>query len=375
MTRTRHFARKSLLLTATMLAFPLIAAAPRPAMAQIGISIQIAPPPLPVYEQPPIPDVGYLWTPGYWAYADAGYYWVPGTWVEPPQVGVLWTPPYWGWLGGRYEFHGGYWGATVGFYGGVNYGFGYGGFGYEGGRWEGGRFAYNSSVNNFGGVHVTNVYNRTVNVNNSTHTSFNGGPGGIAAQPTAAERAAASERHIPPTGAQTSHVETAAHTPGLAAKENGGHPAIAATSRPGDFAHAAAAAHPAERTAPHPEARTAEHPEARTAEHPEAHTEHSATEAPHAAAHTATHHTATAHAAPHHTAAPHPVAHEETEHRAAPEHEAAPRPAPEHEAPRAAPREAPHVAPREAPHAAPREAPHPQAHAAPAEHHEEKPRK
>jgi len=46
----------------------------------ITISAQIAPPPLPVYDQPPIPGEGYLWTPGYWAYDEGdGYYWVPGT--------------------------------------------------------------------------------------------------------------------------------------------------------------------------------------------------------------------------------------------------------------------------------------------------------
>jgi hypothetical protein len=47
--------------------------------AQIGVSISIAPPELPVYEQPLCPSSGYLWTPGYWAYADDGYFWVPGT--------------------------------------------------------------------------------------------------------------------------------------------------------------------------------------------------------------------------------------------------------------------------------------------------------
>src|ERR1700680_2632006 len=65
--------------------------------AQIGISITIAPPALPVYEQPPVPAEGYIWTPGYWAYADDDYYWVPGTWVMAPEVGFLWTPGYWGW--------------------------------------------------------------------------------------------------------------------------------------------------------------------------------------------------------------------------------------------------------------------------------------
>src|ERR1700720_334077 len=105
------------------------------AFAQIGVSITVAPPALPVYEQPPVPAPGYLWTPGYWAYGPEGYFWVPGVWVQPPQVGVLWTPGYWGWGGGMYRWNAGYWGPHVGFYGGVNYGFGYGGVGFVGGRW------------------------------------------------------------------------------------------------------------------------------------------------------------------------------------------------------------------------------------------------
>jgi hypothetical protein len=35
-----------------------------------GIAVDIAPPPLPVYDQPPIPAPGYIWTPGYWAWND-----------------------------------------------------------------------------------------------------------------------------------------------------------------------------------------------------------------------------------------------------------------------------------------------------------------
>jgi len=61
--------------------------------AQIGILITFAPPELPVYEQPPVPGDGYIWTPGYWAYGDNDYYWVPGTWVMAPERGLLWTPP------------------------------------------------------------------------------------------------------------------------------------------------------------------------------------------------------------------------------------------------------------------------------------------
>ena len=108
------------------------------ALAQIavGISVHVGPPALPVYAQPPCPGDGYLWTPGYWAYGPVGYYWVPGVWVTPPRVGVLWTPGYWGFAGGLYGWHAGYWGPHVGFYGGINYGFGYGGVGFFGGEWR-----------------------------------------------------------------------------------------------------------------------------------------------------------------------------------------------------------------------------------------------
>ena len=70
--------------------------------AAIGIAVSIAPPPIPIYQQPYCPGPGYLWTPGYWAYSDFGYYWVPGIWVLPPRIGFLWTPGYWGYNGGRY---------------------------------------------------------------------------------------------------------------------------------------------------------------------------------------------------------------------------------------------------------------------------------
>src|SRR5580692_6540582 len=106
-----------------------------PASAQIGVSVSIAPPELPVYEQPICPGDGYLWTPGYWAW-DGDYYWVPGTWALAPEPGFLWTPGYWGWGGSGFFFNEGYWGPEVGFYGGINYGFGYFGHGYEGGRWQ-----------------------------------------------------------------------------------------------------------------------------------------------------------------------------------------------------------------------------------------------
>jgi hypothetical protein len=207
--------------------------APAPAAA---VTVEVAPPPLPVYVQPACPVEGYIWTPGYWAWAPAGYYWVPGTWVAPPRIGVLWTPGYWGFVGGVYLWHAGYWGPHVGFYGGVNYGFGYAGVGYAGGRWAGNTFAYNRTVTNVNVTVVHNTYNETV-INNVTvnRVSYNGGAGGTAAAPTAEERMAAQEPHVAPTSMQQEHIRQAAASPALFAKANGGHPAIAATTRPAAF--------------------------------------------------------------------------------------------------------------------------------------------
>ncbi len=212
----------------------LVSLAPAPSKAQIavGISIRVAPPAIPVYVQPACPTEGYLWTPGYWAYGDAGYYWVPGVWIAPPRVGVLWTPGYWGWGGGIYAWHGGYWGPHIGFYGGVNYGFGYGGVGFVGGEWRGGRFAYNTAVVNVNTTVVRNVYvNKTVIVNNTTRTSFNGGPGGVTARANAEELRASHESHIQPTSMQVSHEHAASTNRANFASENHGRPATAAMSR------------------------------------------------------------------------------------------------------------------------------------------------
>ena len=214
--------------------------APPPAYVEPAVDVEVrateAPPPLPDYEQPPCPEDGYLWTPGYWAWGGGGYYWVPGTWVQPPRVGVLWTPAYWGFVGGVYAFHAGYWGPHVGFYGGVNYGFGYGGVGFAGGRWAGNSFAYNRTVNNVNVTNIHNTYNETVINNvNVTKVSYNGGAGGVAAVPTPQERAVAQEPHVAPTPMQRQHIQEAARNPVLAAKTNGGHPAIAATPKPAAF--------------------------------------------------------------------------------------------------------------------------------------------
>ncbi len=204
--------------------------------AQVGISVSFGPPALPIYAQPPLPGPGYIWVPGYWAYADnGGYYWVPGTWVLAPQPGFLWTPCYWGWGGSAFIFYPGYWGPTVGFYGGINYGFGYFGRGYQGGRWRNGQFYYNRSVTNITNVtNIHNVYNARVS-DNGSHISYNGGEGGVNARPTAEEEAAAREKHIPPVAAQTQQERAALANPQQRASANHGKPPIAATPRPGAF--------------------------------------------------------------------------------------------------------------------------------------------
>jgi hypothetical protein len=204
--------------------------------AQVSVSITLAPPALPIYVQPAVPAPGYIWTPGYWSYGPDGYFWVPGTWVEPPAVGLLWTPGYWGWSSGLFVWNAGYWGPQIGFYGGVNYGFGYPGHGYEGGYWRANQFYYNRTVNNITNVQIHNVYTKTV-VNNVTvnHISYVGGPGGITARPTAQEEQAAHERHTPPTDLQIKHRESASSQRELLATVNQGKPQIAATAKPNDF--------------------------------------------------------------------------------------------------------------------------------------------
>ena len=235
-----HIANWARLLAPAIAMLALTSVLPARATAQvaIGIAVGFPPPALPVYEQPICPDEGYIWTPGYWAWDpdDEDYYWVPGTWILAPEVGFLWTPGYWGWGGTAFIFHEGYWGPVVGFYGGINYGYGYLGRGYEGGRWDGGRFYYNRAVNNINVTVIHNVYNtKVVNNFNSPRVSYNGGNGGVNARPTTQEEAAARQRHIGPVAPQIQHTQAARSNRELRASQNHGKPPIAATQRPGAF--------------------------------------------------------------------------------------------------------------------------------------------
>jgi hypothetical protein len=193
--------------------------------SQQDMSANFAPPDQPEYEQPPCPVEGYMWTPGYWGWGAGDYYWVPGVWVAPPSVGLLWTPPWWGFVNGVYAFNAGYWGPTVGFYGGINYGWGYTGNGYWGGRWSGNKFQYNTAVTrvntNINNTYVNNSFNKNVN---TSRTSFNGG-NGIKAQPTTEQKAAlANAKRMPPTSQQLARQQAASKDQNLRASVNKGNP-------------------------------------------------------------------------------------------------------------------------------------------------------
>jgi hypothetical protein len=193
----------------------------------VFVSVGFAPPALVSYAPPPVPFAGAIWTPGYWAWNGFTYFWVPGAWVRPPGIGLYWTPPWWGFSNGSYVFYDGYWGPSVGFYGGINYGYGYFGNGYWGGRWDGNVFAYNTAVVRVNRNVVTKTFVDRSVLNKATttnrRTSFNG-PGGVQAQPTAEQKAAAENaRKSGPTEQQLARREAAAKDTRLHAKENKGH--------------------------------------------------------------------------------------------------------------------------------------------------------
>ena len=232
------------------------------------------PPALPDYDQPPAPADGYIWTPGYWAWGPGGYYWVPGAWVEPPYSAALWTPGYWGFYGGRYLFYPGHWGLHIGFYGGINYGFGYIGLGYEGGYWNGGRFFYNRAYNHINVRVVHNTYNYNAgnrgNYNGGNRGNYNGGDrgnynagdrgnnnynggnrgnynndrndnnprpsyrggAGVQYRPQPSEREAAHEPTAPRMNTQVQHEQNYGGMRGQFANQNHGRPETPAISRP-----------------------------------------------------------------------------------------------------------------------------------------------
>ncbi len=204
------------------------------------------PPPLPDYTQPPAPGDDYVWTPGYWNYSDAGYYWVPGVWVLAPWVGALWTPPWWGYDNGAYLWHSGYWGPNIGYYGGIDYGYGYTGRGYYGAYWNHGQLDYNRAVTNVDPARIHNVYNQAVPSERHDRVSYNGGRAGINARPTAQELAVTREPRTPPVRTQVEHARQAASDRAQFAKTSGGRPGALVATRPLATTYKAPASRPPE---------------------------------------------------------------------------------------------------------------------------------
>lgn|GEM_PF-4414128 len=162
------------------------------------------PPSLPVEDaQPSDPGGGSRWTPGSWYYdyVQSDYFWVPGAWVTPPG-GDVWTPPYWEYHKGRYRWRHGYWGPHHGFYGGIDYGFGYDGSGYH----------------------------RSANKSRN-RVSYNGGPGGIQQQPTPSELAAKRDKHVKPLEEQVRRESTARNDHRQFFAANHGRPPLVAVAK------------------------------------------------------------------------------------------------------------------------------------------------
>ncbi len=256
----------------------LLSLIPASSHAQIVITVGFAPPELPVYEQPYCPEPNLMWMPGYWAYdQDQGdYYWVPGAWVEAPYEGALWTPDYWDWYDGRYRFHRGYWGSHVGYYGGVNYGYGYEGIGFTGGEWRGNEFAYNTAVMRVNQNTIHTTYNDRAIVErntiaNNNRVAYSGGPGGIQHTATPAEQVAARDKHTAPTSFQTQHVVAAKTDKTSFAKANGGHPKNVVAARPLGPVKSTPASGPKVEPKTGTQSRPAPQPQLRPAPQPQSH--------------------------------------------------------------------------------------------------------
>jgi hypothetical protein len=121
----------------------------------------------------------------------------------------------------------------VGFYGGVNYGGGYYGHGYAGGRWSHNTFEYNTYVTRVNTTVVHNVYvDRSVTIVAPSHVSYNGGPHGIQAQPSAEQSHVAQTHHYGMTPVQQQHVQAAATDRRFLATVNHNQPPVPAVARP-----------------------------------------------------------------------------------------------------------------------------------------------
>ena len=80
---------------------------PMMASAAIDFTVKIAPP-APRVERIPPPRVGYVWTPGYWAWRSNRHVWVGGIYVRN-RPGYIYEQPRWVQGNGGWHQQGGNW--------------------------------------------------------------------------------------------------------------------------------------------------------------------------------------------------------------------------------------------------------------------------
>jgi len=80
---------------------------PATAQAQVGISVQIGPPP-PVQEVVPAPRPGYVWAPGHYEYNHNRYEWRKGNWMAE-RPGYAYHSADWVERNGRWYYSQGRW--------------------------------------------------------------------------------------------------------------------------------------------------------------------------------------------------------------------------------------------------------------------------
>jgi hypothetical protein len=88
-----------------------------PAFGQISVYIGTPPPPIRYEVPPPMPQVGYVWMPGYWAPYGGRYVWAPGRWSRPPYYGAAWRGGGWDHDGRGWRYREGYWAPHGAYYG------------------------------------------------------------------------------------------------------------------------------------------------------------------------------------------------------------------------------------------------------------------
>ncbi len=72
---------KTNLVLASLASACAFAAIPFPASADVGVYLDVAPPP-PRHEYVPAPRHGFVWDPGYWEWRHGRYVWVEGHWIR-----------------------------------------------------------------------------------------------------------------------------------------------------------------------------------------------------------------------------------------------------------------------------------------------------